>query len=101
MRYIFPCLLLAACASNPQLTAFDNAINSGAAALVSSSKLACEVAVDLDPSGATAACYAIDEAGTLVGPLLTVVETVASISALTAKTSAGMKASIKAKRAGK
>ncbi len=70
-----------------QLTAFDQALAAGQAALVPVENLTCIVASEVDPSGATAICTEVDSAGTAIGQAITVVENVPAIQALVAKTS--------------
>jgi hypothetical protein len=82
------CALIASvgCAS---LAAFDQAIATGAAAVVSAEGLACEAATDLDPSGASAICIDIDAAGNAIGTVFATLPTDAAIvTALLTKTAA-------------
>ncbi len=65
-----------------QLSAFDQDIAKGQAALVRAENLACTTAILLDPGGATAICTAIDATGAAVGAAFTVVEDAASIAQL-------------------
>jgi hypothetical protein len=90
-----------------QVTAFDSVIAQGQAALVPAENLACLGATELDSSGATAICTAIDIAGNAIGTVFTVVENAPSVVALLAKTAPktpavsaallGAKAALKAK----
>jgi hypothetical protein len=65
-----------------QLSAFDQDIAKGQAALVPAENLACTTAAALDPSGATAICSAVDTTGAVVGAAFTVIEDAASIAQL-------------------
>ncbi len=78
-------IVLGACTA-AQLTAFDQAIQQGSAALVPVENLACSSATLLDPTGATAICAAVDTTGAAVGAAFVVAEDAASIAALLAKT---------------
>lgn len=92
-------LLMAICACNTsQLTAYDKAIAAGTSALVPVENLACTIAKEVDPTGGTADCSAIDSTGNLVGVVFTVVEDVSAIAALTGKTSVAMQQAVKAKK---
>jgi hypothetical protein len=76
-------MALVGCASFAQ---FIQAIQAGQAAIVPATNLACEIAVDVDPTGATAICAQLDAAGNVVSTLAPVVEDAASIAALVANT---------------
>ena len=72
---------------NPaQLSAFDQAIEAGQAALVPAESIACASATLLDPSGKTAICSTIDATGAAVGAAFTVAEDAAGIAALLNRT---------------
>jgi hypothetical protein len=68
-----------------QLTAFDQAIEQGQSALVPAENLACEAAMEFDPTGKTAVCSIIDATGTAVGDVINVIEDAQSIAALVRK----------------
>ena len=80
-------LVLAAC-TPAALQAVENALQSGQAAVVPAEALACAVASDLDPSGATALCAYVDATGNVVSAVFQVAETVADIAALCQHTKA-------------
>ena len=57
-------------------------------------------AADLDPSGKTAVCAAVDAAGTAVGSTFTVIEDVQAVAALLSKTAPKLPATSAALKAG-
>lgn len=69
-----------------QLTTFDQAIEAGQAALVPAESIACAGAGLIDPTGKTAICTVLDDAGNAVGAGFTVAEDAAAIAALLSKT---------------
>ncbi len=85
MRFFLPSFAIIAACTPAQNQAFDVAISQGSAAVVPAEVLACEVATEFDPSGATAVCAVVDAAGTVIGAAFTVAEDVQSIAALVAK----------------
>jgi hypothetical protein len=65
------------------LSAFDQAIAAGSAAVVPIENLACEAAEDIDPTGATAVCTEIDATGAAIGTVFTTIQTTqAAVNAL-------------------
>jgi hypothetical protein len=69
-----------------QLQALNSALQSGQSALVPAEALACQLAADIDPTGGTAICTAVDASGNALGLGFTVVEDVTAIVALLSHT---------------
>lgn len=85
LMYSYSCASLTQAES--ALNAIDQALTRGAAVVVAAENLACEAAVDIDPSGATAVCTQIDAAGNATGAVFTTVATTAAaVQALLAST---------------
>ena len=77
------------------LSAFEQAVTQGSSLIAPASSFACTVAKDVDPSGSTAICQQIASDGSLIGEAFTIVESVAAINALTAKTSSTMQSIVR------
>ena len=89
MRPAVGLLALALMACTPAaLQSLESALQTGQSAVVPAEALACAVATDLDPSGATALCAYVDATGNVVSAVFQVAETVADIAALCQHTTA-------------
>ena len=83
MRISFVALItLAACQPGAAAPNWAGLVQAGNAAVVPAENLACSIAQNVDPSGATAACVKIDQAGNVIGEVLTIAEDVVSVAAL-------------------